>query len=115
MSECIFCKIAQKQIPASIVHEDDHLMAFQDLYPQAPTHLLIIPKAHCEGLSDLTPEVIRALAGLPEVAANLAKAQGVSTSGYRLLSNCGPNAGQTVSHLHFHLLGGKPLGGRLCD
>jgi histidine triad (HIT) family protein len=115
MADCVFCKIAAKQIPASIVHEDARLVAFKDLYPQAPVHLLIIPKAHCEGLSDLTPEVIEALAGVPALAATLAKEHGVSASGFRLLSNCGPNAGQTVPHLHFHLLGGKVLGGRLCD
>lgn len=115
MSDCVFCKIAAKQIPSSIVHEDARLVAFKDLYPQAPVHLLIIPKAHCEGLSDLTPEVEEALAGVPRLAAKLAEAHGVAASGYRLLSNCGPDAGQTVAHLHFHLLGGKRLGGRLCD
>ena len=113
VSDCLFCKIAAKQIPAAVVHEDDDILAFKDISPQAPVHLLLIPKAHCAGLNDLTPEVGPALARIPAVAAQLAKAQGVAEGGWRLLSNCGPDAGQTVFHLHFHLLGGRPLGGRL--
>lgn len=115
MSDCIFCRIAAKEIPASIVHEDERLMAFKDLFPQAPVHLLIIPKAHCAGLSDLTPEVEAALAGVPALAARLAQDHGMVEGGYRLLTNCGTDAGQSVFHLHFHLLGGKRLGGRLCE
>ncbi len=114
MSECLFCKIARKEIPAAVVYEDDTLLAFKDLFPQAPVHLLIIPKGHCEGMGDLTPEVEAAVAGVPRVAARLAQEHGISASGWRLLSNCGPDAGQSVAHLHFHLLGGKPLGGKLC-
>jgi len=78
-------------------------------------HLLIIPKAHCEGLADLTPETAAAAARIPQVAAHIASQQGGLSGGWRLLSNCGPDSGQTVYHLHFHLLGGKPLGGRLCQ
>ena len=115
MSECLFCKIARKEIPAAVVYEDDTLLAFKDLFPQAPVHLLIIPKAHCDGLGDLTPQVEVAMAGIPRVAARLAQEHGIATSGWRLLSNCGPDAGQSVAHLHFHLLGGKPLGGKLCQ
>ena len=114
MSECLFCKIARKEIPAALVYEDDSLLAFKDIAPQAPVHLLIIPKAHCEGMADMTPEIAAAVGGLPQVAARLAQEQGVAASGWRLLSNCGPDSGQSVYHLHFHLLGGKPLGGRLC-
>jgi histidine triad (HIT) family protein len=114
MSECLFCKIARKEIPAAVVYEDDTLLAFKDLFPQAPVHLLIIPKAHCDGLGDLTPETEAAAARIPRVAARLAQEHGIATSGWRLLSNCGPDAGQSVAHLHFHLLGGKPLGGKLC-
>ena len=114
MSECLFCKIARKEIPSAIVYEDDTLLAFKDLFPQAPVHLLIISKAHCEGLGDLTPETAAAAARIPQVAAQLATDHGIGTSGWRLLSNCGVDAGQSVFHLHFHLLGGKPLGGRLC-
>jgi histidine triad (HIT) family protein len=113
-SECLFCKIARKEIPAALVYEDDSLLAFKDIFPQAPVHLLIIPKAHCAGLADMTPEITVAAGRVPQVAARLAQEQGVATSGWRLLVNCGPDAGQTVFHLHFHLLGGKPLGGKLC-
>ncbi|WP_243316272.1 histidine triad nucleotide-binding protein [Geothrix paludis] len=113
-NECLFCKIARKEIPATLVYEDDSLLAFKDISPQAPVHLLIIPKAHCEGLADMTPEIAVAVGRLPQVAARLAQEQGVAGRGWRLLSNSGPDSGQSVFHLHFHLLGGKPLGGRLC-
>jgi histidine triad (HIT) family protein len=114
MDECLFCKIARKEIPAALVYEDEDLLAFKDIFPQAPVHLIIIPKAHCEGLGDLTPAIAAVTARIPQLAAKLAADHGVQVSGWRLLSNCGPDAGQTVYHLHFHLLGGKPLGGKLC-
>lgn len=114
MDGCLFCKIARKEIPAGVVYEDDTLLAFKDIHPQAPVHLLIIPKAHCAGLSELNPETAAAAARIPQVAAQLAADFGVQASGWRLLSNSGPDSGQTVFHLHFHLLGGKPLGGKLC-
>lgn len=114
-SECLFCKIVRKEIPAALVYEDDELLAFKDIFPQAPVHLLIIPKAHCEGLGDLTPEVAALSGRILQLSAQLARDHGVLTGGWRLLSNCGPDAGQTVFHLHFHLLGGKPLGGKLCQ
>ena len=114
MNDCLFCKIARKDIPAALVYEDDHLIAFKDIFPQAPVHLLIIPKAHCESRGDLTPEIAAATARIPQVAAQLAAEQGVQASGWRLISNNGPDAGQSVFHLHFHLLGGKPLGAKLC-
>jgi histidine triad (HIT) family protein len=115
MSECLFCRIARKEIPAALVYEDDQLVAFKDISPQAPVHLLIIPRAHCEGLGDLTPEAAAAAARIPEVAARLAAEQGLQGRGWRLISNCGAEAGQSVYHLHFHLLGGKVLGGKLCQ
>ena len=115
MSECLFCKIARKEIPSALVYEDEQLLVFKDIFPQAPVHLLIIPKAHCESLGDLTTETATAAARIPQVAARLAADHGLQTSGWRLLSNNGPDAGQTVFHLHFHLLGGKPLGGKLCQ
>lgn len=114
MDGCLFCKIAKKEIPAAVVYEDDTLIAFKDIFPQAPVHLLLIPKAHCSGLADLTAETAAAAARIPQVAARLAAEHGVEASGWRLLSNNGADAGQTVFHLHFHLLGGKPLGGKLC-
>ena len=89
-------------------------MAFKDIFPQAPVHLLIIPKAHSDGLNDLKPAVLGALGRIPVLAAQLAEEHGVASSGYRLLSNCGEDGGQSVHHLHFHLLGGKRLGPKLC-
>lgn len=115
MSGCLFCRIVRKEVPADVVYEDDDLLAFKDIFPQAPVHLLIIPKAHCEGLSEMRPELAAVAGRIPQVAAGLARAHGVEAGGWRLLSNCGPDAGQTVFHLHFHLLGGKPLGGKLCQ
>ncbi len=114
MSECLFCKIARKEIPSALVYEDEQLLVFKDIFPQAPVHLLIIPKAHCGGLSDQTPEIAAATARIPQLAAKLAADHGLQDSGWRLVSNCGPDAGQVVFHLHFHLLGGRPLGGKIC-
>ena len=114
MSDCLFCKIAAREIPSSVVYEDATVMAFRDIFPQAPVHLLIIPKAHCGGLSDQTPEIAAATARIPQLAAKLAADHGLQDSGWRLVSNCGPDAGQVVFHLHFHLLGGRPLGGKVC-
>jgi histidine triad (HIT) family protein len=115
MSECIFCKIVQKEVPASIVYEDEQLVAFKDIFPQAPVHLLIIPKAHCDSLSAMTTEAEMATSRIPFIAAQLAKDHGLIQGGWRLITNSGADAGQTVFHLHFHLLGGKPLGGKLCQ
>ena len=115
MADCLFCKIARKEIPAAVVHEDDGVMAFKDIFPQAPVHLLIIPKLHCEGLNDLSPDFAPVLGRIPFLAAELAEAHGIAVSGWRLLSNVGEDGGQSVHHLHFHLLGGKPLGGKLCS
>jgi histidine triad (HIT) family protein len=114
MSDCLFCRILRREIPATVVYEDDQLLAFKDIFPQAPVHILIVPKIHCDGLNDLTPEVIEVVPKILQTAAKLAQEQGISESGWRLLANCGEHAGQTVFHLHFHLLGGKPLGGKLC-
>lgn len=114
MADCLFCKIARKEIPAAAVFEDAELMAFKDIFPQAPVHLLIIPKAHCGGLNDLPPELAPVLARIPYLAADLAKAEGIADSGWRLTSNVGQDGGQSVFHLHFHLLGGKALGPKLC-
>lgn len=114
MSDCLFCRIVRREIPATIVHEDDQVLAFKDIFPQAPVHVLIVPKVHCDGLNDLTPEVLGVVPRILETAATLAKAQQIDQSGWRLIANCGEHAGQTVFHLHFHLLGGKTLGGKLC-
>jgi histidine triad (HIT) family protein len=114
MSDCLFCRIIRREIPATIVFEDDQMMAFKDIFPQAPVHILLIPKHHCDGLNDLTPEVLEVVPRILKTAAALAQDQGIARDGWRLIANCGEHAGQTVFHLHFHLLGGKPLGGKLC-
>ncbi len=114
MNDCLFCKIARKEIPAAVVYEDDTLIAFKDINPQAPVHLLLIPKAHCENLNDLSPETADAAARIPGVAAQLARDHGVAEGGWRLTTNCGVDGGQGVYHLHFHVIGGKPLGSRVC-
>jgi histidine triad (HIT) family protein len=110
---CIFCKIASKQIPSSIVHEDEQVVAFKDIAPQVPVHLLIVPKVHVAGLDALTEAHKELVGHIALVAQKLAKDLGVASGGYRLVANCGPNAGQTVFHLHFHLLAGAPMAGRM--
>nr|WP_320131460.1 histidine triad nucleotide-binding protein [uncultured Holophaga sp.] len=110
---CIFCKIAAKQIPSTIVHEDEQVVVFKDIAPQAPVHLILIPREHFSGLNELTEARSACLAHIGMVARELAGRFGVADSGWRLVSNCGPDAGQTVFHLHFHLLGGTPMGGRM--
>ena len=110
---CLFCRIAAGTIPATIVHRDERMVAFKDISPQAPVHLVLVPLEHFAGLNDLDPERAGLLGHLALVARDLAKAHGVDRSGWRLLANCGPDAGQTVFHLHLHLLGGAPMSGRL--
>jgi histidine triad (HIT) family protein len=107
MDDCIFCKIASGEVPVPFVYEDDLVVAFKDLEPQAPVHVLIVPRTHYRTLADDVPaEVAAALCGaVPKVA----DAMGVSESGYRVIVNNGPDARQTVQHLHVHLLGGAPM------
>lgn len=110
MDECLFCRIIAGQIPARRVHEDEVCIAFEDLNPQAPHHILLIPRKHIANLNDLTPEDDRVVGGLHRVAAELAVKLGIARNGYRLVTNTGADGGQTVYHLHFHLLGGRALG-----
>ncbi len=110
---CLFCKIASRQIPADVLHEDELVVAFRDIAPQVPVHVLIVPRLHVSGLDGLGPEHKELVGHIAWVAQELAGALGIATSGYRLVANCGPDAGQTVFHLHFHLLGGAPMGGRM--
>ena len=105
-ANCLFCKIAAKQIPAKIVYEDPDLFAFEDINPQAPTHILICPRKHFESLADATPEDQAVLGKLLLVAAQLAHERKL-LDGYRTVLNSGEGAGQTVFHLHLHLLGGR--------
>ncbi|MDE3112808.1 MAG: HIT domain-containing protein [Chloroflexota bacterium] len=107
MADCLFCGIAAHRVPATIVHEDDDVVVFKDLRPQAPLHVLVIPKEHVASLA----EADVALAGTVAAAAAKAAADaGYSASGYRVVANTGPDAGQSVAHLHFHVLAGRPLG-----
>ena len=106
---CIFCKIANKEIPAKIVLEEGDLIAFHDLNPQAPTHVLIIPKSHLVGLREASPEDAAVLGHLLLATRKVAAATGIEESGFRTVVNSGPHAGQTVSHLHVHVLGGRPM------
>ncbi|MFH1190442.1 MAG: histidine triad nucleotide-binding protein [Candidatus Omnitrophota bacterium] len=105
--DCIFCKIARKEIPAKIVFEGRKLLAFEDVNPQAPTHILIIPKDHIERVSDLAEGDARLIADLVLSAKSLAERKRIHLSGYRIVLNCGGDAGQEVFHLHLHLLGGR--------
>ena len=110
MSDCLFCRIAKKEIPASLVHEDDELVAFNDINPQAPMHVLIVPRRHIATLNDLQPGDDALIGRMLRVAADLARRQGHAERGYRTLLNCNREAGQTVFHIHLHLLAGRGLG-----
>jgi histidine triad (HIT) family protein len=108
-SSCMFCRIATGEIPADVVRESDRVMAFRDLNPQAPTHILLIPKEHVESMAELGDRHGDTLADIMQAATQLARAEGIAESGWRLVSNVGPDAGQSVFHLHFHLLGGRAM------
>jgi len=108
MENCLFCKIIGGEIPSTKVYEDDLVFAFRDIAPQAPTHILVVPKAHIESCNGITADNSAVVAHIFEVIPQIAKAEGLA-NGYRVVSNCGKDAGQTVHHLHFHILGGKEL------
>ena len=108
MSDCLFCKIINGDIPSAKVYEDEKVLAFRDIAPQAPTHILVIPKAHIPSVSGVTEENSAVVAHIFTVIPRIAAAEGL-TGGYRVVSNCGADAGQTVHHLHFHILGGQKL------
>ena len=110
MIDCLFCKIAEKTIPAKIVHEDPEVLAFEDINPQAPVHILVIPRKHMATLNDASDQDVAALGNLVLAARNLAKARRIDGSGYRLVINTMGGAGQSVFHVHVHLLGGRPMG-----
>ena len=106
--DCLFCKIVAGDIPSTKVYEDETVYAFRDIAPQAPTHILVIPKAHIPSVDGITAENSAVVAHIFEVIPEIAKAENL-TGGYRVVSNCGNDAGQTVHHLHFHILGGQTL------
>ena len=106
--DCIFCKIARNEISSKKLYEDDVIVAFNDLEPQAPVHVLIIPKEHISSANEITAENSDIIGKIFLVAAKIAKEQGLD-KGYRIVNNCGEDGGQTVQHLHFHLLGGRKM------
>ena len=107
--DCLFCRIVQREIPATIVFEDDRVLAFNDIDPKAPTHVLLIPKRHIESLNDLQPDDDQLVGELTRRAAAIAKERGVSAGGFRTVFNTNRDAGQSVFHIHLHLLGGRRL------
>lgn len=109
MEECIFCKIINKRIPSQILYEDDDVIAFKDIEPVAPVHVLILPKKHIASILDLSDEDQKLVGKIYMVIQKLAVDLGVDKTGFRVVTNCGEDAGQTVKHIHFHLLGGKKL------
>lgn len=109
-TSCIFCKIVAREAPADVLRESEHVLAFRDLAPQAPTHVLIVPKEHIVSAADLEDRHAGVLADIVQAAAHLARTEGIDESGWRLVTNVGPDSGQAVFHLHFHLLGGRPMG-----
>lgn len=112
MEDCLFCKIAAGEIPSTCLYADDDVFAFRDINPQAPVHFLVIPRAHIGSVAELTEENSAVVAKCFAVIARLAAQEGLE-NGYRVISNCGPDAGQTVHHLHFHVLGGVNMGEKL--
>lgn len=109
-SACLFCRIGARQIPAEIIRESDRIVAFRDVDPKAPTHVLLIPKEHITSVAELGEDHGDVLVDIVQAASQLARAEGIAESGWRLVTNVGPDAGQSVFHLHFHLLGGREMG-----
>ena len=112
MKECIFCKIVAGQLKADVVFEDQHVKAFRDLHPQAPIHILIVPRQHIERVATLTDETMHVVGEIHRAAQKIAKQTGVFEKGFRLITNSGPDAGQSVDHLHYHFLAGQLMSWR---
>lgn len=110
MKDCLFCKIIAGDIPSEKVYEDSEILAFRDIAPQAPQHIIIIPKTHISSANELNGENCEIVGKIFAVAAKIAKELGLAENGYRIVNNCGMDGGQTVGHIHFHLLGGRNLG-----
>ena len=109
MDQCIFCKIISGEIPSAKVYEDERVCAFNDVSPEAPVHVLIVPKEHIESANDIDDKNASLVADIFLTAKKIAKEKGISDKGYRIVNNCGEDGGQSVKHLHFHLLGGRSL------
>ncbi|MCL5269830.1 MAG: histidine triad nucleotide-binding protein [bacterium] len=108
-ADCLFCKIVRGEIPAKLAYQDEDYVAFHDINPQAPTHILIIPRKHIRTLNDLEPDDAQLVGGMLLLAGRLAAERGIAAPGYRAVFNCNAGAGQSVWHVHLHLLGGRPL------
>lgn len=106
---CIFCKIGSKEIPSNLVYETENVVAFRDLNPQAPVHILVIPKIHMTSMNDISSDNSHIIAEIFESVNKIAEQEGIKESGYRVISNCGDDGCQSVEHLHFHLIGGRKL------
>jgi histidine triad (HIT) family protein len=113
MDDCIFCKIAAGEIPSEFLYQDDDMIAFRDINPLAPVHILVVTKKHIPSLIELSDADLPLVAGMVKVANQLAESEGIAGRGYRLVVNCGKEGGQVVQHLHLHLLGGRQLSGGL--
>ncbi len=109
MKECLFCKIASKELPAEFVWEDEQVIAIKDVNPVAPTHILLIPKKHISSINAATNDDLELIGHMQIIAAQVAKKLKIAESGYRLVNNCGEQGGQTVNHIHYHLLGGRHM------
>ncbi len=110
---CIFCKIVNKEIPSTIVYEDEYVCAFKDLNPIAPVHVLVIPKIHIQDLEHITQDNIEYVKHIHSAFKKVSQIMGVNETGYRVICNCGEDGGQEVKHLHYHLIGGKKLGNKI--
>jgi histidine triad (HIT) family protein len=108
-TDCLFCKVVSGEVPSEKVYESDRVVAFRDINPQAPTHVLVVPRRHVGSAAELGEEHADELTEIFEVCNSVARSEGVDASGYRIVTNVGRNAGQSVFHLHFHLLGGRPM------
>ena len=113
MNDCIFCKIIKKEIPSQIVYEDEEILAFRDIHPVTPIHILVIPKKHIESVNMITEEDELVVGKIFSTIRKIAKSEGFDEKGYRVISNCGKDAGQEVKHLHFHVLAGQKLGTKI--
>lgn len=113
MEDCVFCKIIKREIPSNIVYEDEKVIAFNDINPAAPIHILVVPKKHIETLLDVSDEDSNLIAYVFQVINKIAREKGFAENGFRVIANCGKDSGQEVQHIHFHVLGGKKLGAKI--
>lgn len=113
MQDCVFCKIINKEIPSNVVYEDDEILAFEDIHPLTPVHILVIPKKHISSLNEINGENVDIISKIYLVINKIAEMKNVRDKGFRIVVNCGEEGGQEVQHLHFHILAGKKLGTKL--